>query len=247
MDERQTAGRTSSFLLVLFAALVCADLLLIALHVAKPYFAVLRPHYFSLEADRGIAEYFQYLKQAAVIASLLFCWRWTRSPSFLIWSLFFAFMLYDDSQSMHERAGEWLAAAWALPAVFGLRPQDLGEIVFAALVAVATLCALAASLVRERAAALAPSIIVTVLLAMLAVFGVLVDALHVVAYFAESRWSWVLAVVEDGGELLVMSAIVAYTWWLAALEARPPVLEQTVVLGGDVLSRYAFDVRASRT
>jgi len=143
-------------------------------------------------------------------------------------------------------AGEWLAAAWALPAVFGLRPQDLGEILFAALVAVATLCALAASLVRERGAALAPSIVVTALLAMLAVFGVLVDALHVIAYFAESRWSWVLAVVEDGGELVVMSAIVAYTWWLAALQARPPVLEQTVVLGGDVLSRYAFDARGTR-
>ena len=245
MDERHGAAKTSLLLLVLLGALVCVDFLLVALHVAKPYFAALRPHHFSLEADQGIAEYFQYLKQAAIIVSLFLCWRWTRMPSFLVWTIFFAFMLYDDSQSVHERVGEWLAVAWALPALFGLRPQDLGEILFASFVALATLGALGATLAREHASAIVHSINVALLLVLLTVFGVAVDALHVVAYFAESRWSWMLAVIEDGGELLVMSAIAVYACGLAALETRLLSLPRPFPFG-DVLYRYAFAARASR-
>jgi hypothetical protein len=231
---------------MLLAALVCADLALIALHVVKPHFAVLRPHHFSLEADRGLAEYFQYLKQAGIIVCLLTCWRWTRLPSFFVWSLLFAIMLYDDSQSAHERVGEWLAAAWALPALFGLRPQDLGEIVFALSVGLAALVALGAALAREGAAAIVPSINVALLVAALAVFGVIVDALHVVAYLGDSRWSWVLAIVEDGGELVVMSAIAAYACRLAVPGADAPASPPRAFDFGDPLYRYAFGARASR-
>lgn len=245
MDERHGAAQTSLLLFVLLAGLLCVDLLLIVVHVAKPYFAVLRPHYFSLEADRGIAEYFQYLKQAGIIVCLFLGWRWTRLPSFLVWSVFFAFMLYDDSQSVHERVGEWLAAAWALPALFGLRPQDLGEILFACFVALATLGALAVTLSREHASAIVYSINVALLLVLLAVFGVVVDALHVMAYFAESRWSWVLAVVEDGGELLVTSAIAVYACALAGLETKVSSVPRPFVFG-DALSRYAFAASGTR-
>lgn len=216
IEQRRGAALTSSTVLLLLAALVCADVALIVLHLAKPYFAFLRPHHFSLEADRGLAEYFQYLKQAAVIVAMLVCWLRTKSPTFFVWSLFFALMLYDDSHSLHERVGAELAAAWALPGLFGLRPQDLGELVFALAVGVGTLGVLAVVSARDRGASLVPSINVVLLLAALAVCGVLVDAVHVVAYFSGSRLSWLLAVVEDGGELLVMSLIAAYAYQLAA-------------------------------
>jgi hypothetical protein len=198
---------------------------LVTIHLAKPYFEALRPHHFSLEADRGIAEYYQYLKQAIVVLAMLWCWRRTKATSFLVWTVFFALMLYDDSHSLHERLGEQLAAAWALPSVFGLRPQDLGELTFAATVAVLMLSLLLVVDVVERGAATAHTLNIVLLLAALAVCGVLVDAVHVIAYFSGSRLAWVLAVMEDGGELLVMSLIAAYACRLAAhgLRAQVPL------------------------
>jgi hypothetical protein len=211
----------SSAVLWSLALLVCIDLIFIAIHVAKPYIDALRPHYFSLEADRGISEYYQYVKQGAVVVAMLWGWRRTASPSFFVWSLFFAFLLYDDSSALHEQVGETLGAAWALPASFGLRPQDVGEILFALAVGIVTLVVLAVANARERGVALVPTVnILLLLLAALAVCGVLVDAIHVVAYFSGSRLAWVWTIIEDGGELVVMSFIVAYAWQLAAHGSR---------------------------
>jgi hypothetical protein len=200
----------------LLAALACVDIVFVALHVAKPYFDALRPHYFSLEADRGLSELYQYAKQIAVVAAMLWCWRRTKSPSFALWAAFFAFMLYDDSYSVHERVGEVLGAAFAFPAIFGLRPQDWGELAFAAAVGALMLGLLAIFSARDRGATLAPTINLVLLLAALAVCGVIVDLIHVVAYYGGSRLAWILTVVEDGGELVVMSAITAYACNLAA-------------------------------
>jgi len=221
-DHGRGTALASSAVLWLLAVLLCVDVAFIAMHVAKPYFEVLRPHYFSLEADRGLSEYYQYLKQAAVVVAMLWCWRRTASPSFFVWSLFFAFMLYDDSHAVHEQIGETLASAWALPASFGLRPRDVGEILFVLAVGVVTLAVLVVVSVRERGVAIVPTVNVLLLLAALAICGVLVDAIHVVAYFSGSRLAWLLTVIEDGGELMVMSVIVAYAWQLAAhgLRAR---------------------------
>lgn len=44
---------------LLLALLVTLDASLVVLHVAKPYFAELRSHFYSLEADRGLAEWYQ--------------------------------------------------------------------------------------------------------------------------------------------------------------------------------------------
>jgi hypothetical protein len=224
-DHGRGATLGFSAVLSLLAILFCADLVLVTIHLAQPYFEALRPRHFSLEADRGIAEYYQYLKQAIVVLAMLWCWRRTKAPSFFVWSLFFALMLYDDSHSLHEGVGEDLAAAWALPGVFGLRPQDLGELLFAAAVGVLTVSLLLAVNAFERGAAAAHTLNVVLLLAALAVCGVLVDAIHVIAYFSGSRLAWVLAVIEDGGELLIMSLITAYAGRLAVygLRARLPL------------------------
>lgn len=43
-------------------------------------------------------------------------------------------LLLDDSFELHERAGEAAAIVWSLPAVASLRPQDIGEILYALVV-----------------------------------------------------------------------------------------------------------------
>lgn len=212
-----TAVSTRPAALALLALLVALDVALVALHVAKPYFPALRPHFYSLEADRGLAEWYQYFKQAGIVLGLLACWRSAREWPFVVWSATFAWLLIDDSFELHERAGEAAAIAWSLPAVSSLRPQDIGEILYALAAALSILSALAISLrYARRGAAAAPSVNLVALLAALAFCGVVIDAVHVVAYFAGSRLAWILTVIEDGGELFVMSVIAAYCWHLAA-------------------------------
>jgi hypothetical protein len=212
----------SAGFLWLLALLFCVDVAFVVVHVAKPYFDALRPHYFSLEADRGLAEIYQYGKQAFIVGAMMVCWSRTRSVSFGVWAALFAFLLWDDSHAVHEQIGEALGAAWALPAVIGLRPRDFGEILFALAVGTVTLAALLLVHLRERGVAIVPTVNLILLLVALAVCGVVVDAIHVVAYFGGSRFAWLLTVIEDGGELAVMSVIVVYAWQLAAhgLHAR---------------------------
>jgi hypothetical protein len=220
MAEPRPALTTSASIIALLAALVSIDLILIAVHLAKPYFEFLRPHYFSLEADRGIAEAFGYAKQGAVVVALLLCWRRRRSPTFFVWGVVFSILLIDDSFSLHEQVGEWLGMQLGLPAWFGLRPQDIGELLFAAVLGLATLTTLAAALARERGEAVAPSIKLALMLGALVVCGVVVDAIHVIAYFSQSSLAWMLTIVEDGGELLVMSLIAAYAYQLAVRDEQ---------------------------
>jgi hypothetical protein len=224
MAEHRPALNTSASV-VLLAALLSIDFVLIAVHLAKPYFAVLRPHYFSLEADRGIAEAFQYVKQGAVVLAMLLCWWRRQSPTFFVWSGVFAILLIDDSFSMHERLGEWLGMTLGLPAWLGLRPQDLGELLFAAVLGLAALAMIGAAIVREHAA-ISPSIRLGLLLGALVVCGVVIDAIHVIAYFGRSSLAWMLAIAEDGGELLAMSSIAAYAYRLAVQNERGLVSPQ---------------------
>ena len=52
-------------------------------------------------------------------------------------------------------------------------------------------------------------------------FGIGFDVLHVIAYFEQSLLAQVLLVVEDGGEIVVMSAMTAYAFHVAAHAGRP--------------------------
>lgn len=248
--QRDTESPATSVALLLLGLLWIADLALIAVHVAKPYFAILRPQLFSLEADRGVAEYFQYAKEATIVYCLFVYWYRTNAHTFLVWSLFFAFTLVDDSFALHERFGEFAASAWLLPALLGLRPQDVGEGLFALFVGTLTLAAVATTARNESGRiAIVPSINIAALLGALAVCGVLADALHVIAYFRGSRWAWVLAIVEDGGELVVMSAIVAYCVSLAVCSrTREGVQRSSPFRFLDVgKALYAFAQRYQRT
>lgn len=236
---------TRSAALLLLALLVTLDAALVVLHVAKPYFAALRPHFYSLEADRGLAEWYQYLKQAGAVLCLLVCWRGSREWPFLLWGATFALLLLDDSFELHERAGEAAAIVWSLPAVGRLRPQDVGEILYAVVVGLSILAALTIGLRRVRGGySVAPSVNLVVLLTALAFCGVVVDALHVVAYFGGSRFAWILTVLEDGGEMFVMSVIVAYVWHLAAGGWRPDERSRLGALDvGRAVQAYAAGLR----
>jgi hypothetical protein len=209
---------TAAFMLLML--LLCADLAFIVLHVVYVETGWLRGSDFSLEADRGLPEAFQYVKQFWIVVALaLTCWR-TRISVYGCWAVVFAFLLVDDAAQIHVRVGAWLGQEYSLPAVLGLRSDDLGELLFAAAVGLSMIVLVGIAVLRTDAQQRRICRDTLLLVGALAFLGVLVDTVHVIAYFKGSLWAQILLLVEDGGEMLVMSLLTAYMFQVATHKGR---------------------------
>lgn len=215
----RTPGSFAATLLLL-GLLLSIDAMFVAVHVAHVWTPWLNAPHYRLDTDRGLAEVFQYIKFLWLLACLAFAYLQTRRVVFLGWILIFALLLLDDVSQLHETAGLRIAEALGFVGAFGLRPEDFGEIVVAA--TIGTL-AVALVLITARAgehAAHHLSADMLVLLCALAFFGVFVDAAHTVAYFEAPRLVVALTVIEDGGEMLVVSLLTAYAFDIASNAGR---------------------------
>jgi hypothetical protein len=233
-DDASPAAPHSSYLRAarLFLVLLFAgDLVYLAIHVGHLTVPAFGAKHYSLEADRGLSEYYQYMKQLWLALCLAAAFVQRRHLALLCWSGFFGFLLLDDALQIHELGGHWLGRQLGLPAVFGLRPDDFGELLIAGGVGGALLGALALTLWRESGPVWRVSRELLLLTGLLAVFGVVVDMIHVIAYFRAPAFSTPLAFLEDGAELLIISALTAYALWIALQGRRPSEGLRTLLLG----------------
>jgi hypothetical protein len=196
--------------IALLCLLILVDVLFMAIHVVHVWSPWLKSPSYSLEDDGGMAEQFQYIKLIWLAACLGVAFLQRRARAFAGWAVFFAFLLLDDALQIHERAGGMLAQALGIPPMFGLRAKDFGEVMVAGIVGAAA-CAFAWLAIRRgREVSRRLSADLLCLLAALALFGVFFDVLHTITYFQLPAVAPVFALLEDGGEMLVMSAITAY-------------------------------------
>jgi hypothetical protein len=204
----------------LLLLLISADFVFIVLHLVNVETRWFHGVAISLEADGGVPETYQYIKEfwIAVCMAAVF-WR-TRVRSYAVWSMVFVFLLLDDAAQIHERVGTWLGRHYSLPVAFGLRPDDTGEVLFAAMIGASMLALVGLASWRGGQQSRRISRDVLCLIFMLAILGVIVDILHVVTYMQRSLLAQVLLVVEDGGEMIVMSALTAYAFHVASHNGR---------------------------
>jgi hypothetical protein len=207
----------------LLLLLVAADLAFILLHVVYIETSLLRGRPFSLEADNGIPEAYQYVKQFWLVLCTAALFRRTRATVYVGWMLVFAFLLLDDAFQFHEHFGKWLSAQHALPVAFGLRPDDIGELLFAAAFGGVTVLLIGFGYWRGDSHARVVSRDMTILVVALAVLGVGVDMVHVITYFKAPLLAQFLLIVEDGGEMLVVSLMVAYSVNVLSHNGQAPV------------------------
>lgn len=194
----------------LLLLLVAADLAFIFLHVLYVETSLLRGRPFSLEADNGLPEAFQYVKQFWVALCMAVMFRRVRQLVYIGWTIVFAFLLLDDAFQFHEHIGKWLGEQYALPVAFGLRPDDIGELLFAAFIGGVTTLLIGLGFWRGDADARIISRDMVIMVIVLAGLGVGVDILHVISYFRAPLLAQFLLIFEDGGEMLVVSCMVAY-------------------------------------
>lgn len=207
----------------LLLLLIAADLAFIALHVLYVETTLLRGRPFSLEADNGLPEAFQYVKQFWIVLCMLALFGRTRAVVYVGWAVVFAFLLLDDAFQFHEGFGHWLGSRYSLPVAFGLRPDDIGELLFASFIGCVTVVLIGFGFWQGDADARLVSRDTALLVIVLAGLGVGVDILHVITYFKAPLLGQLLLIVEDGGEMLVVSVIAAYTFNVLIHDGRAPV------------------------
>jgi hypothetical protein len=219
----QPEGRISESTLPAVAVLLlllCADAAFTLLHLINVETGWLRAARISLEAEGGPAEVFQYLKEFWVMVCMVAAFVSTRHAVYVSWALVFLFLLADDSMQLHENVGTWLGERYGLPAPLGLRPNDIGELLFVATAGLIMLAVVGVAAWRGTEQSRRVTRDLAMLMISLAVVGILLDVIHVIAYFGESLLAQVLLVVEDGGEMIVMSAMTAYAFHVATHMGR---------------------------
>ncbi len=179
-----------------------------------------------MEKDRGYPELGGYLVQADVVScrGLLLLLR--RRPVYAAWGVVFGIALLDDGLHLHERLGGRLVRVLDLPAeIAGVDRQSIGELAVFGVLSVVPLLAVVVLHRREDAQAREHSRVLAVLLGALVFFGVVVDVLHSVVG-GSGDVAMVFGLVEDGGELVVLSVTLAVlAGWAAAVphhEAAAP-------------------------
>ncbi|GFE80579.1 hypothetical protein GCM10011487_25790 [Steroidobacter agaridevorans] len=192
----------------LLAALVGGDLLFMVLHWLHVHTGLLTSELWSIGRDRGFGEMFQYLKYAGVMLALAHVFRRTRLPVLLLWIGVFGFLLLDDSMRIHERFGLGMMAWAHLPDFGGLRGRDFGELIYAAIGAVILTPVLVVTYIRSSPMARAISADLLLLLIMLLIFAVGGDTIH--RLLSSTVFDTLAGLVEDGGEMLVLSLTCFY-------------------------------------
>lgn len=218
---------------VLAAALVLGalDIVLIglfighALAVKHGWQTPLSSSYFNINRDGGLAEWFEYAKSGAAALALIACARTVGSRAFGVLAGLHIWIAADNSLRLHEQLGGLIGEALFRGDVLGLIPaRDAGQVVFHGLV-LAAASALLWLTARREPPTLWPTLGVLFMATISAgFFGVVVDAYHA-SSLSEGISGWVLILIEDGGETIMLSLACALSigCWLA-LRERPAAL-----------------------
>jgi hypothetical protein len=200
----------------LLLLLILTDLGFIVLHILHTYTPFFADLSFSIERDRGYAEIFQYIKESWIAALLFILATRKRSLLYFGFSLLFAYFLVDDSFQLHESLGRVVADFIPFaPGKIGLRRKDFGELIVSGCFGALFFTLIAIGYYRsDRATKRVSRVIVTMIL-LLAFFGVPIDILHTILWIKEAGPILEMGMIEDGGEMLVMSVI---TWFVFRLD-----------------------------
>ena len=165
---------------------------------------------FSLGSETSYPERYQNAKELGLTVLAGICVSKNPSPLYRCWLGIFAYFFVDDTFELHETLGAWMGGHFQLTGSLGLRGADLGELVVSGLAGFIACASLIAAWRRSDENARRASRALISLVAALALFGIVTDMLHVVVTGA---WRYRLGILEDGGELIVITAML---WFMYA-------------------------------
>lgn len=213
--------------LLLLFLLLSVDCAFIVIHVATRIErnlldATLQLNYdlLSIATDGGYPELYQYVKYFWVILLTLYLARVARAPHYAAWTVLFAYFLCDDALSIHERVGAVIGKGLSFVPPLNLRVQDVGELAVTVMVGGLLLPLLLWSYRSgsDEFKKIAQDLLLLVLAFVF--FGVVVDVAH---QSIQLGWvvEFIMGIIEDGGEMVVLSLIVWFLFLLSVHKGVP--------------------------
>ena len=187
---------------------VVADIVFIGLHILYEFIPVIDDPALKITLDRGYAEVFQYVKMFWIASILSVVAFRSRSLLYWVWVGFFSYLLLDDSLRIHEN---WSKADY-FPSLFGIHPHASGELIISGSIGVIFLSLIAATYRSGDRLAKSVSQVLVMMLILLGILGVLIDAFN--SMVEVGIFNPLLATLEDGGEMIVISFILAFVFCL---------------------------------
>lgn len=216
--------------------LVLTDLVILAFHIGAYALGDQNDWYWAVTEERSFGESFQYIKELWLIFSFAALIRIRSNWLYLALCLLFVYLFADDLFQLHERLGSTIAATANFQPMLRLRAIDFGELLVSAIAGLFFAVVLGASYRAGSKTFRRVCQRVLILFGGLAFCGIVLDVLHIV--FEQFYWLEVLLdVLEDGGEMLFMSAL---CWYGVSLLRETPPIEALKVLhqpGSSLLKR----------
>lgn len=210
----------------LLILLIAADVSFIVLHLLHTYTILLPDNLFSIGQDRGYGEFFQYTKELWVAILLFLLGLRKRKFLYIIFAFLFLYFLIDDALEVHERFGAFLSDFLNFQPNLGLRAIDFGELAVSVFFGALFFIAIGITHHQNVSSARTISKYLISLIVLLALFGVVMDMLGIIVQHAVVNP--ILVMIEEGGEMLVMSMI---TWFVFRLDLAT---EEITIFGGNV-------------
>lgn len=203
--------------------LIALDIIFIITHVLFVYLIFIRVQFdwsvskaFQINYDGGYPEIFQYLKYFLIILIIIYIMHSKKIYNYVSWLFLFVLLLLDDAFQFHERFALWIVDRFNYTSMFGLRPQDLGELTYIGTFGPILLLFLILGYYYGNEKIRKTYIDLGLLFALFLFFGVVVDMLHQLV--GENRYSTLFMVIlEDGGEMITLSFM---TWYFFFLTLR---------------------------
>ena len=184
--------------------LLVIDAILLAIFLSHRLLGEPTSSLFSIGRDHGFPEFFQYIKQIWFSLVLFTVYLQTRQPTLLIWSVLGGVLFLDDAAQFHERAGHIISSGLSLAGTDSIRGQDFGEVIAAGMLGAVFTVLLALFYKRDSRELREFSRNLFLLLMGLVFFGIVVDL------FVHGAQSLVLFIIEDFGEMIVISVMLWY-------------------------------------
>lgn len=162
------------------------------------------------DPDGSFAEIWGYAKSIAAACLLVFLFlRHRRATVLLGAALLFVVVALDDMLQFHERGGGFLANNLGLPSMFGLRAQDLGELIVWALLGIPLVLLILVGYLRSDPLPRRITLTLVPPFVALLFFAVAVDLFLIIAL--ELGWPgrpvYLVQLTETVGELVSFTAI----------------------------------------
>jgi len=192
--------------------LVVTDIIFMIFHVLH-FVKIVDSPLFYISLDLGYAEVYQYIKEFWIVLLLLMLFKEKGRMVFLAWSFLFIYILLDDSLKIHENFGEYLANTFKFQSRFNLRAKDFGELGTSFLFGGLLFLFLGLSYFKSDKKGKMISNNLFLLFAILVFFGVVMDMIGIILH-GNSVLNHIFILIEDGGEMMIMSVIVSYLFGL---------------------------------